>query len=52
MIEKQTIKGRPATVAYLTENFEPAQKAEAKLIKVVFDDGETLWLTPPDKEKP
>jgi len=47
MIEKQTIDDRKAAVAYLTKDLEPADKDAAELIKVVFDDGETLWLTPP-----
>lgn len=46
MIERQTIEGRPATVAYLTANFEPAEADTAELVKVIFDDGEILMLTP------
>lgn len=48
MIERQVIDGRPATVAYLTANFEPADADSAELVKVIFDDGETLMLTPAD----
>ena len=47
MIEQETIEGRKATVAYMKEGFEPASKDEATLIKVVFEDGEVIWLTPP-----
>ena len=46
MIERQTLGGRPATVAYLTAEMEPADKEDAELIKVIYDDGERLWLVP------
>jgi hypothetical protein len=54
MIERQTIAGREATVAFLNNDFEPATKDEATLIKVVFDDGHHLWLVPraEDRGKP
>lgn len=44
MIERQTINGRKASVAYMTDAFEPAQKTDATLVKVLFDDGECLFL--------
>jgi hypothetical protein len=45
MIEHQIIHGREATVAYLTDAFEPATPDTATLGKVTFDDdGETLFL--------
>ena len=44
MIERQTINGRGATVAYMTDAFEPADKATAPYAKVLFDDGEMLLL--------
>jgi hypothetical protein len=46
MIERQTIGGRDATVAYLTSGFEPTTTDAAQLVKVIFDDGETLFLRP------
>lgn len=46
MIERQTLDGREATVAYLDRSLQPVAKAEAELIKVMYDDGEHLWLTP------
>lgn len=46
MIERQVVQGRPATISYMTDNFEPSSKDAATLIKVVFDDGEVLFLTP------
>ena len=45
MIERQTINGRPATVGYLDQGFSPADKDTAPLVKVSFDDGETLFLS-------
>lgn len=45
MIERQEIDGRPAAVAYLTAEFEPADKDVAQIVKVVFDDGEVAILT-------
>jgi len=44
MIERQTINGRPATVAYMTADFVPADKDTAPYAKVLFDDGEMLLL--------
>lgn len=46
MIESQIIDGQEAAVMYLTDAFEPTDKDSAKLVKVVFDDGRTLWLVP------
>jgi hypothetical protein len=44
MIEKQTIDGREASVAYLTQDFEPAGKEDWYLAKVIFDDGEVVFV--------
>lgn len=46
MIERQTIDGRLATVIYLTNDFQPADKQSATLIKLWFDDGDVVFLTP------
>ncbi len=52
MIERQTLDGRNATVAYLKDDFTPTEFAEATLLKVIFDDGEILFLRPAlDKAK-
>lgn len=45
MIERQTIDGREATVAYLTADFEPAGKDDWHMAKVIFDDGEVVFVT-------
>jgi hypothetical protein len=46
MIERQTVEGRAATVAYLNDKFGPVDKATASLVKVIFDDGAVLFLVP------
>jgi hypothetical protein len=51
MIERQTIHSREATVAYLTADFQPATRDTAKLVKVIFEDGETVWLAPQSRER-
>lgn len=52
MIERQTIGDREATVAYLTSGFSPAPKAEAEVAKVIFDDGEMIFLVIPRDARP
>lgn len=44
MIEHTVIDGRPATIAYIGANFEPADQATAHMVKVLFDDGQMLIL--------
>jgi len=53
MIEQTTVGGRPATVAYITRGFEPATKATAELIKVLFNDerGGSMFLDAKPVEK-
>lgn len=51
MIERQTIDGREASVAYLDDAFTPADRTTATFIKVLFDDGEMAILAAtPDAE--
>lgn len=45
MIEQQTIDGREATIAYMDMDWNPVGKDDAELVKIVFDDGEMLFLT-------
>lgn len=47
MIEQQTINGRPATIGYLDRNFNPVDKESAAIVKLSFDDGETIFLSDP-----
>ena len=50
MIEQQTINGRKATIAYINADFSPADKDAFKFAKILFDDGEMIFLAapPPD----
>jgi len=45
MIERQTIDGREAMVAYLTADMQPATKDDWTLAKVIFTDGEVVFVT-------
>lgn len=44
MIERQEVNGRPAVVAYITSDFEPADKASADMAKIIFDDGDVVFV--------
>ena len=49
MLERQTIDGRDATVAYFDDSFNPVDRdTPGCLVKVFFDDGETVVLRAPD----
>src|SRR5215469_18142836 len=50
MIERQVIDGRPATVAYLNKDLEPAGKDDHTLVRILFDDGEVALLAAPEPE--
>lgn len=39
MIERGVVNGKPATLAYVKSGFQPCDKSEATMIKVIFDDG-------------
>jgi hypothetical protein len=52
MIERQTIDGRAATVAYLYDGFEPADKRDFDLVKIIFDDGQTVFASPDEPDEP
>lgn len=43
MIERQTINGREATVAYLTQDWQPADRDNWYLVKIIYDDGEVVF---------
>lgn len=44
MIEKTTVSGKPATVAYILRDFTPASKEDAEMAEVQFEDGEVVFL--------
>jgi len=48
MIERTEVDGKPATVAYIDDKFQPVEKDQAVYIKVLFDDGEQLMLSAKD----
>ena len=45
MIERTTVDGKPATVAYLKGDFVPASKEDCTFIKVIFDNGNVMFAT-------
>src|SRR5262249_31947815 len=49
-IQRQTINGRKATVAYIKRDFTPVSPADAEMAKVVFDDGDVIFLSPATDE--
>jgi hypothetical protein len=46
MLQRQTIGDKSALVAYLDDEFKLVHPEQATLIKILFDDGSRLWLTP------
>lgn len=44
MIERHEAEG--FTAAYLTSDWEPADQADAALVKLIYDDGRVVFLTP------
>lgn len=44
MIERKEIDGKMATLAYLKAGFEPADKFDATLVKIIFDNGEIAFM--------
>jgi hypothetical protein len=47
MIKRQTIAGRDATISFIDSQFNPTDENDATLVKIVFDDGEALFLAAP-----
>jgi hypothetical protein len=55
MVERTTVSGRPATLAYVTKYMMPADAAHADFVRVLFDDGDSAFLVMPSstaKEAP
>jgi len=44
-IERTTVSGRKATVAYIRDDFTPTTPEKATLAKVLFDDGDIVFLS-------
>lgn len=51
MIERKEVDGRMANVQYLDGELQPVDKADADIIKVVWDDGESVWLDAPGSDE-
>lgn len=43
MITRATIDGKQATVTFLNAKWEPCEPKEAKLAKIMFDDGGCMF---------
>ena len=52
MIEHINIDGKPATVAYIDDKFNPVEKGKATLIKIRWDDGEQIILAASTQRQP
>jgi hypothetical protein len=50
MIERTNIDGRAASVAYLTDDFQPAGIETATLLKIIFDDGTVAFARNSDSD--
>jgi len=52
MITQEEINGRKASVQWLNDDFEPVDNQDdATIIRVLFDDGETMWMVPDNGEE-
>lgn len=51
MIERQKVNGRDATVGYFNDKFESVDKAEASMVKLIFDDGDVYFLFPKQPDR-
>lgn len=49
MIERVTIDGEEASAIYLNSGFEPVDKSEATLVKLLFDNGKIMFMYPDDE---
>jgi len=43
MIERQTIDGKEAIVAYFTADLQPTDKDKAAMVKIIYEDGKHVW---------
>lgn len=50
MIERVTIDGEEAFAAYVNNQFEPVDKDQATIVKVIFDNGKVMFLFPREDE--
>jgi hypothetical protein len=45
-LRRVTINGRDAVVAYLDEDFNPVEPEQAKMMKITFSNGDSMWAEP------
>lgn len=45
-LERVVIDHRNATIVYMDDNFTPVDQDKATLVKITFDDGEIIFVTP------
>jgi hypothetical protein len=50
MIIRSEIDGRPCAVQFLTRDYQPTSEVEAEMVRVIFDDGETMLAYAGDKD--
>ena len=50
MIEHTVIDGRRADVAYLTDDFQPADIETATMMKIIFEDGTVAFARNSDSD--
>jgi hypothetical protein len=51
-MRREMIDNRDATVAFIDADFNPVDEADAKHVKVLFDDGEIAFFTPSKDDAP
>lgn len=51
LIERTEIDGKEAWINYLTAKFEPTTKEKAELVKIIFEDGRTIFGTVKKEKK-
>ena len=44
MIEHKTVDGRLATVCYLSRTFEPAERDDAYMAKIIYEGGDVTFV--------
>ena len=50
MIKRMTVEGREALVHFLTKDRKPTNEAEAEMVHISFDDGESRWAFAADTD--
>lgn len=45
-LKRVKIDGRWALIAYLDEDFNPVEPEQAKMMKILYDNGDTVWAAP------